>query len=79
VSTDVFNVVNYEGTAGAGSDGGVELGDGGEVTAWENVTADEVVGFGIGFVSLFSLSAQLSQAIKNLAEGTGRDLQIQEW
>jgi hypothetical protein len=54
VGADVFDVVYYEGTAGACGDGVVELGDGWEVTTREYVAADEVIGFGVGFVSLSS-------------------------
>jgi len=53
VSADVFNIVDYEGTARAGGDGGVELGDGGKVAPWEDVAADEVVRFGVRFVALY--------------------------
>lgn len=48
----IFDCVDDEGVFGARGYGGVELGDGGEVAAWEDVAADEVVGFGVGLVSL---------------------------
>lgn len=78
MTTDVFNIVDYEGPAGAGSDGGVELGDGGEVTAWEDIAADEVVGFGVSFISLFKFSST-PPYFSNFGRGKGKDLQIQEW
>lgn len=54
MGADVQDAVDDEAVAGAGRDGAGELGDGGEVAAGEDVLADEVGGFVVGFIALLS-------------------------
>lgn len=49
---DVEDRVNDQRVLGASSDGGDELGDGGEVAAGEDVASNKVVGFIVCFVAL---------------------------
>jgi hypothetical protein len=77
MGANVFDVVDYEGTAGAGGDRGVKLGNRGEMAAWEDVAADEVVRFCVSFVSLITIiSLNLPALFGVWGLGEREDLQI---